>query len=93
MLSCKDVCYIVSESQDGKSLPWHKRIKVRIHLFICKACQRMVRQMELLRAAARHYGSSDTQALHPEQDTLSKEARSRIQERLQQAENISAANE
>ena len=56
MLSCKDVCYIVSESLDGK-LPLHKRLSVRFHLLMCKACQRMVRQMELLRAAARRYES------------------------------------
>jgi hypothetical protein len=93
MLSCKDVCYIVSELQDGKSLPWHKRFKVRTHLLMCKACQRMVRQMDLLRAAARRYGSSEAQALHPEQETLSEEASARIHERLREAENNSANNE
>ena len=84
MLSCKEVCYIVSESLDGK-LPWHKRLKVRIHLSMCKACQRMVRQMELLRAAARRYGSNGQDAKNPEQETLSQEASARILARLHQA--------
>lgn len=86
MLSCKEVCYIVSESLDGK-LPWHKLLKVRIHLLMCKACQRMVRQMELLRTAARHYGASGEEAFNPEQETLSEEASARILARLHQAEN------
>ena len=86
MLSCKEVCYIVSESQDGQ-LPWRKRLRVRAHLLMCKACQRMVLQMEFLRTAARRYGSTGEDALHPEQETLSKEASARILTRLQQAGN------
>ncbi|MEA2093616.1 MAG: zf-HC2 domain-containing protein [Pseudomonadota bacterium] len=92
MLSCKEVCYIVSESLDGK-LPWHERLKVRIHLLMCKACQRMVQQMELLRAAARRYESTGEEAMHPQQETLSKEASTRILARLRQAENDSADHE
>jgi len=93
MLSCKEVCYIVSESQDGKYLPWRERFRVRVHLIMCKACQRLVRQMELLRAAVRRYGESEEQVLHPEQETLSDEASARIHERLRQAENDSANDE
>ena len=84
MLSCKEVCYIVSESQDGK-LPWRERFRVRTHLLMCKACQRMVRQMEFLRTAARRYGSIGEETLHPEQETLSKEASARILTQLRQA--------
>ena len=86
MLSCKEVCYIVSKSLDAK-LPWHKRLKVSIHLLMCKACQRMVRQIDLLRAAARRYGSNGQETLNPEQETLSQEASARILARLHQAEN------
>jgi SLT domain-containing protein len=85
MLSCKEVCYIVSESLDAK-LPWHKRLKVRIHLLMCKACRRMVRQMELLRAAARRYGSNGHDASNLEQEKLSHEASARILKRLHQTE-------
>jgi hypothetical protein len=92
MLSCKEVCYIVSESQDGQ-LPWRERLSVRTHLLMCKACQRMVLQMEFLRTAARRYGSAGEEALHPEQETLSKEASARILTRLRQAENDPADQE
>ena len=92
MLSCKEVCYIVSESLDGK-LPWRERLRVRFHLLMCKACQRMVRQMELLRAAARRYESTGEETTHPQQKTLSKEASARILARLRQAENDSADHE
>ena len=92
MLSCKEVCYIVSESQDGQ-LPWRERLRVRAHLLMCKACQRMVWQMEFLRTAARRYGSTGKDTLHPEQEKLSKEASTRILARLRQAENHSADHE
>ena len=52
MLSCKDVSHAVSESLDVK-LPWRERLGVKTHLLMCKACQRMARQLELLRSAAR----------------------------------------
>jgi len=64
MLSCKEVRYIVAASLDGK-LPWHKRLRVRIPLSMCKACRLMARQMELLPAAARRYGSTEEKALPP----------------------------
>ncbi len=92
MLSCKDVCYIVSESLDGK-LPLHKRLSVRFHLLMCKACQRMVRQMELLRAAAHRYESSKDRKSLTDQEKLSKEASARILTRLRQAESHSADHE
>lgn len=92
MLTCKEVCYIVSESLDGK-LPWRERLRVRFHLLMCKACQQMVRQMELLRAAARRYESTGEEAMHPQQETLSKEVSARILARLRQVENDSADHE
>jgi len=85
MLSCRDVCYIVSESLDN-NLPLHKRLRVRLHLLMCKACQRMVQQMELLRAAARCYESNGENKSPADQEKLSREASARIQARLQQAE-------
>ena len=92
MLCCKDVCYVVSESLDGK-LPWRKRLSVRIHLLMCKACQRMVQQMELLRTAARRYESAVEKAIRPDLETLSKEASTRILARLPQAKNDPADQE
>ena len=83
MLSCKEVCLIVSESLDLQ-LPWHKRLKVKFHLFMCKACRRMVKQMTLLQTAARRYGSMHEPVSEKENDTLSENARERIRKELQQ---------
>jgi hypothetical protein len=88
MLSCKEVCCIVSESQD-KTLPWHKRLRVNFHLFMCKACQQLARQMQLLRSVGRQYEENDDETLPTDQVTLSKEASNRIMTRLRQAEHHS----
>lgn len=80
MLSCKDVCYTVSESLD-KNLPLHRRLGIRAHLLMCIACQQMVQQMKLLRTAAQYYESNG------EKESLSKEASARIMTRLRQAKN------
>ncbi len=84
MLSCKEVSFLVSESLD-RDLSLHERLSVKIHLLMCKACQRMARQMELLRAASHRYGSVEKGESFPKQETLSKEASARILERLRHA--------
>ena len=90
MPSCKQVSHMVSESLDGKALRWHERIKVKIHLSMCLACRRMVRQMKLLRAAAGEFGKSDQNAVHTKQETLSPEASERIRAHLRQAQQDAA---
>jgi predicted anti-sigma-YlaC factor YlaD len=83
MLSCKEVSAKVSESLDRK-LPLRERLKVKLHLLMCQACQRMVRQMALLRAASRRYASADVLP-DTTQETLSHAARQRILQELQAA--------
>lgn len=90
MPSCKQVSYMVSESLDGRVLTWRERIKLKIHLSMCKACQRMERQMELLRASAGQFGISDENAVHAKQETLSREASDRIRAHLRQAQQDAA---
>jgi hypothetical protein len=53
----------------------------------------MVRQMELLRAAARRYESGKDKKSLTDQEILSKEASARILTRLRQAESHSADHE
>jgi predicted anti-sigma-YlaC factor YlaD len=83
MLSCKEVSIKVSESLDRK-LPLRERLKVKLHLLICQACQHMVRQLALLHAASRRFASAE---VLPDmmQETLSAEARQRILQELQEA--------
>jgi|AP12_2_1047962.scaffolds.fasta_scaffold73682_2 predicted anti-sigma-YlaC factor YlaD len=84
MLSCKEVTARVSESLDRR-LSLRERLKVKLHLLICLACQRMVRQMALLRAVSRRYALLDEVAPDPSRETLSHEARQRILQELQAA--------
>jgi predicted anti-sigma-YlaC factor YlaD len=83
MLSCKEVSYKVSESLDRK-LTLRERMKVKLHLLICQACQRMVGQMALLRAVSRRFASAEVLP-DTTQETLSHEARQRILHGLQSA--------
>jgi predicted anti-sigma-YlaC factor YlaD len=86
MPSCKQVTHMVSESLDGKVLSWRERIKLKIHLSMCKACQQMVRQMELLRASASLLGNPEDDEAQLKQQTLSQEASERIRAHLKQAQ-------
>lgn len=81
-LSCKNVCFMVSESLDRR-LSLRERISVKVHLLMCKACQRMARQMELLREASCRYASIEISKSRHEKETLSKSARARILVQLQ----------
>jgi len=81
MLSCKDVTKLVSESMD-RSLPLGKRIGVRLHLLICRFCERYRRQLLLLREAARHLALAGETPGEPLPESLSPEARDRIRRAL-----------
>ncbi len=87
MLSCKEVCYIVSEMQDGKSFPLGRRVMLTIHYSMCKGCRQMARQMELLSATAHQFGKSRKPVSSAGQPTLSAEAIARIGKRLVENEN------
>jgi len=81
-LSCKEISFVVSESLD-RDLLLRERLSVKIHLMMCKACQRMAMQMKLLRAASRHSGTVEGDDTSPGQEVpLSKEARIRILKQL-----------
>jgi predicted anti-sigma-YlaC factor YlaD len=86
MPSCKQVTVMVSESLDGKILSWRERIKLKIHLSMCKACQRMVRQMALLRTSASLLGITDENEAQLKQQMLSQEASDRICAHLRKAQ-------
>jgi len=84
-ISCEETCFAVSESLD-RPLSLRERAKVKIHLMMCKACQRMERQMYLLHRISRHYGDRINKLSETgKKPGLSREARSRILAQLQQA--------
>ena len=47
MLNCREITERASDFLDA-SLPWHVRLKVRMHLFMCRFCREYVRQMALV---------------------------------------------
>lgn len=80
-LVCRDVTRLVSESMD-RSLPFGKRIGVRIHLLICEFCARYERQLLLIRGIARRLTEEKEEAGGPPEESLSEEARERIRNSL-----------
>jgi len=81
MLSCKDVTKLVSESMD-RSLPFGKRIGVRLHLLMCKFCARYERQLLLIRETVRRLAATVEAPGGSFGETLSDEARERIRESI-----------
>ncbi len=83
MLSCKDVTRLISESMD-RSLPLRKRIGVQVHLLICIFCARYERQLLQIREMVRQFVATEERPGAPCGESLSKEARERIEKSLQQ---------
>ena len=81
MLSCKDVTKLVSESMD-RSLPFGKRIGVRLHLLMCKFCARYERQLLLIRETVRRLAATVEAPGEPFGETLSEEAKERIRKSI-----------
>ena len=50
MFSCKEVSRKVSESMD-RSLPFHHRMMVNLHLMMCKYCRRFKDQLLMMHRA------------------------------------------
>lgn len=48
--TCREVTRLVLEGQDRR-LGWRDRAAIRLHLVVCKACPRFVRQVELMGGA------------------------------------------
>src|SRR5438876_1222509 len=78
-LNCKRASRLQSEALDHE-LPLRQRLGLRIHLRLCKWCQRYGQQIKFLRSVA-HECEHEEQKLPPQ--TLSAEGRERIKQRLQ----------
>ena len=75
MFNCREVTRLVSESLD-RELPLSQRIGVKMHLFMCKLCPEVRRQMLFIREAIGRFSQEE---MSPESDGfLSSEARDRI---------------
>jgi len=76
--SCKEVSRLTSQAMD-ESLPWTKRLGLRMHLRMCIWCRRNAEQLQLMRNLARGQALSRN-----EQARLSSDARKRIAKFLEQ---------
>lgn len=45
MIKCKDVAHEASDYLDG-NLSFRRKIGVKLHLMICKACRRYIKQLD-----------------------------------------------
>lgn len=57
MLSCKEVTQLLSQAQDRK-LSMSERLRVTMHLAMCRGCTNFRKQMDFLRLACRRYSGS-----------------------------------
>lgn len=53
-LTCKEAARLISEGLD-RNLNAAERTKLRLHVAVCRACDRVSKQFEFLRRAARDY--------------------------------------
>lgn len=58
MKTCKDISELLSESMD-RHLTWRERWAVRMHIFMCRSCQRFQQQIGFLGKAASRYKPKD----------------------------------
>lgn len=54
LISCKDASRLISQIQEG-NVPFHQRLRVRVHLLWCDACKKFERQIRFLRVMMRRY--------------------------------------
>ncbi len=61
MLSCKDATHLLSEGQDRKFL-LPEKLRLEMHLAMCKGCRNYRKQMSFLREACRRLGERQGEA-------------------------------
>ena len=52
--TCKEVTHLVLQAED-KALPLADRLAVRLHMYVCKACPRFVKQVVFMRRASERW--------------------------------------
>jgi hypothetical protein len=81
-VTCKDTTPLISELMDH-SLPLGKRMRLKFHLAICKACCFYQNQLEVIRALARKLKGEE--APTQQQAVLSEQAKTKIKDSLKQS--------
>jgi len=81
-ITCEDTSPLISELMDH-SLPLGKRIRLKLHLAMCKVCGCYQKQLEVIRSLAQKLGESD--APTQQQAILSEQAKTKIKDSLKQS--------
>jgi predicted anti-sigma-YlaC factor YlaD len=61
LLNCREATRLISDRLD-RNLTATERVTLRLHLAICRACERADRQFAFLRRALREYPGPDTES-------------------------------
>ncbi len=78
-ISCKDTSPLISEMMDH-SLPLSRRLRVKVHLAMCKVCQIYQKQLKMLRTMAKRISEEDSPAYS--KISLTEECKEKIKEAL-----------
>lgn len=81
MFRCDDVSKKVSQGMDTSISLW-ARILIRMHLWMCRHCSRVYRQLHQLRQMSRHNEADPSDCPPHIPTSLSPEARERIKKKL-----------
>ena len=82
MLSCKDVTEMASLAMD-ETLPLRQRASMRLHLWMCKHCRNYTHQLGFIHRTL-HDEPEVLAHLGLENETLSAQAKEKIQKKLKQ---------
>jgi len=75
-MTCEGVYPLISENRDG-SLPFFKRLRLKMHLTLCGLCNIYQNQLDILGKIARLLGKNETKAL--EETSMRPETKEKIQ--------------
>jgi hypothetical protein len=79
-LTCQDTSPLISEMMDHK-VSFIKRLKLKIHLSLCKVCLYYKEQLELIRDLSKNLGREDFPASKDE--ALPEESRQKIKQMIE----------
>lgn len=82
MPTCQEMTRLLSDAMD-RSLPFHLRMRMRVHLLICTLCQQYQRQLRLIRHILRTHGERLEKTRQQQEPSLSPEAKQRLQQALE----------
>lgn len=79
--TCKEMTRLLSDAMD-RTLPWHVRLRIRIHLLMCTLCERYKRQLLFIRDLLRKHGDRLDDVSGSHEASLSPEAKERLRRAL-----------